>query len=535
MIILASLLGGIGLFLLGMSMMTEGLKLSAGNALRAILQRWTSSSLRGLLAGILITGIVQSSSAVTVATVGFVNAGLLTLSQAVWVIFGTNIGTTMTGWLVALVGIKINVNALALPLLGVGMLLRLMGGGHVRRAGIGTALAGFGAFFLGVSILQSGFADLAPRLAALDLARTDWLMVLGFVGLGAVLTLLTQSSSAAIAITLTATAGGVVPPHLAAATVIGTNIGTTSTALFAAIGATAAAKRVASAHILFNLMTGLLALALLPLLLRLSAMLIDLFGMTDGTPATLAVFHTLFNCLGVALIWPLTPRLIRFLSARYMSADEEIGRPRYLDATLTEVPALALRGLSLELARMTDIAFAMARRRVTASVSSVAPDPQQDGLLRLGLAVRDFIDKLNKNLLPEDVAAALPDMLRAVQHLEDLALASAEITPPPSLPSDTAREDWQKLQQAVLTSLAADDAPQALADRIAATEQSYQQIKRDLLRAGATGDMPVATMEEALRIVRRLRTSAEAAAKAQRRLYPWRNQAHVPDISFKQD
>src|SRR5690606_32995084 len=125
---IASLLGGIGLFLLGMQMMTEGLKLAAGNALRSILKSWTGTNLRGLLAGVLITALVQSSSAVTVASVGFVNAGLLTLSQAVWVIFGANVGTTTTGWLVALVGIKVDVGVLALPLLGIGMLLRLAAG-----------------------------------------------------------------------------------------------------------------------------------------------------------------------------------------------------------------------------------------------------------------------------------------------------------------------------------------------------------------------------------------------------------------------
>src|SRR5690606_36912135 len=171
---IASLLGGIGLFLLGMQMMTEGLKLAAGNALRSILKSWTGTNLRGLLAGVLITALVQSSSAVTVASVGFVNAGLLTLSQAVWVIFGANVGTTTTGWLVALVGIKVDVGVLALPLLGIGMLLRLAAGVNARRAGLGSAVAGFGAFFLGVGILQGAFSEIAPRIGEWSTGMSGW-------------------------------------------------------------------------------------------------------------------------------------------------------------------------------------------------------------------------------------------------------------------------------------------------------------------------------------------------------------------------
>jgi len=167
MMAILTLAGGIGLFLLGMGLLTDGLKIAAGGALRTLLQTWTKSSIRGFAVGVLITAVVQSSSAVTVATVGFVNARLLSLRRAVWVILGTNVGTTMTGWLVALVGVKVDVGALALPLIGIGMALALGAGERARIAGAGRALAGFGLFFLGVCVLQGGVQHEARMILSL--------------------------------------------------------------------------------------------------------------------------------------------------------------------------------------------------------------------------------------------------------------------------------------------------------------------------------------------------------------------------------
>ncbi|MEH0069503.1 Na/Pi symporter [Pannonibacter sp. Pt2-lr] len=161
---IALLLGGTGLFLAGMWMMTDGLKLAAGKALEGLLRSATGAPWRGVLAGIAVTAVVQSSSAVTVATIGFVNAGLLSLAQSVWVIFGTNIGTTMTGWLVATLGFKLDIVSLALPLLGAGMIIRVAAGSRGRLSGLGQAVAGFGAFFLGIGFLQQAFGDvIVPR------------------------------------------------------------------------------------------------------------------------------------------------------------------------------------------------------------------------------------------------------------------------------------------------------------------------------------------------------------------------------------
>ncbi len=252
MMLALELLGGIGLVLLGMSMLTDGLKLAAGDGLRAILRGWTRTPARGLISGALLTSLVQSSSAVTVATIGFVNAGLLTLRHAVWVIFGANVGTTITAWLVAMVGLKLDIGAFALPIIGFGVMAQMLGAKRPRLAGFGQALAGFGLFFLGIGILKGGFETLLPWFETLDLSDAGFFAPFAFLLFGIVLAALAQSSSAAIAIILTATAGGGLPLELAGAGIIGANIGTTSTAIFASAGATPAAKRVALSHIVFN-------------------------------------------------------------------------------------------------------------------------------------------------------------------------------------------------------------------------------------------------------------------------------------------
>ncbi|MDX2505609.1 MAG: Na/Pi symporter [Gammaproteobacteria bacterium] len=332
--------------MLAVTMITDGLKSAAGHALRNMLGKWTRSPAHGILSGLTITAIVQSSSAVTVATIGFVNAGLLSMYQALGVVYGSNIGTTMTAWLVAIIGFKINVEAFALPIIGLGMLLNLTGG-ESKRAPLGMALVGFGLFFIGIDVLQDAFDGL---VATIDLNRFTvqgvW-GVLMFVGIGFLMTVLTQSSSAAIAITLTATTGGVLGLYAAAAMVIGANVGTTSTAAIAVIGATSNAKRVAGAHIIFNVSTAIVALMTLPLLFLVVENTEKLLGLESVPAVTLAMFQTTFNILGVLLMFPLSRRLADFLEKRFVTQEEIEGRPRYLDKTVAVSPILAINALAL--------------------------------------------------------------------------------------------------------------------------------------------------------------------------------------------
>jgi phosphate:Na+ symporter len=526
--IFASLLGGIGLFLLGMWLMTDGLRQAAGSALRTILDRWTRSALRGFLAGFVITAIVQSSSAATVATVGFVNAGLLTLRQAVWVVIGANVGTTMTGWIVALVGIKLDVGALAMPLLGIGMLLRLIAGRRPRLAGLGQALAGFGAFFLGIAILQESFTGLAPQLTGLDLEGFGWLTLLAFLGFGTLVTVLTQSSSAAIAITLTASATGSIPLPLAAAAVIGTNIGTTSTALFAVLGATAAARRVALAHILFNLFASAAALLLLSPLLWLSRSLaLNVLG-TDDLPTILAAFHTLFNFSGALLIWPFTGRLMAFLDRRFVSPAERLATPQYLDATLAGVPQLALEAVAMELTRLAAMTFRFARAALAAGRGGPGQghDEEYEGLQQLGQRIRQYVSGLGNVAGEGEAGDALGDLIRATQHLDDLIATSHALVVHTGGAATVTEIAWQELRDAAAAPLALDEEGRPVFTSAAGmtaqslrVDEAYQAIKGELLNAAARGRLAIPEMEKALGRAQLMRRCAELALKASRRLY----------------
>lgn len=525
------ILGGIGLFLIGVRMMTEGLKLAAGGFLQRILASATSSPLRGLGAGIFITALVRSSSAVTVATIGFVNAGLLTLAPAVWVVFGTNIGTTTTAWLVVLAGTGFEAATMALPMVGIGMILGLASARRPRLGGLGQAIAGFGVFFLGIGFLQDGFDDVTPLLATLDLDPNAWLAVPAFVLLGFGLTVVTQSSSAAIAIALTASAGGSVPLMLAAAAVIGTNIGTTSTAAFAAIGATAPARRVAAAHIIFNVVTALIALALLPWLVAASQTLAGWATGDGGITVTLAVFHTLFNCLGVLAIAGVAARLIEWLGTRFVTQEERIGQPRFLDDTLMGVPDLALRALVREVWRMADIAFEVARARISeneAARQRVAG--MHMGALRLGKEIRAVIGRLGGESLSEPVSTALPDIIRGVQHIEEVLRISNQTAPPPERDA-VAEKMLGPLRAQTLTALRPFDEPDlATGDEAAPQariEETYQDLKSRFLREAGRG-MDVATMEHGFLQSRLLRRVAEEALKARRRLDPWKT--HLEEV-----
>src|SRR6516162_7221971 len=304
-----SILGGVGLFLLGMTVMTDGLKTLAGSALRTVLGKAASTPLRGSFWGAVLTLLVQSSSATTMTTIGLVSAGLLSFSQGLGLVFGANVGTTGTGWLVALVGVRVSLTAAALPMIFAGALIKLLGSGRV--SGAGAALAGFALVLFGLTTLQQGMGGLAERLHPADLpavlsgpGATWWaglLGVLAMVAVGLVMTALMQSSTAAIAVTLSAHYAGAIGLDQACALIIGQNIGTATSSALAAIGASSTAKRLALAYILFKLIAALIALVLFPVVIPL---LVRASHTIDGV-TLLAGYHTAYNVVGVLVLMPL--------------------------------------------------------------------------------------------------------------------------------------------------------------------------------------------------------------------------------------
>jgi phosphate:Na+ symporter len=311
-----SVLGGVGLFLLGMGVMTSGLKAVAGSGLRTTLSKAAATPLSGAFWGAFITLIVQSSSATTMTTIGLVSAGLLTFSQGLALVFGANVGTTGTGWLVALIGVRVSLTAAALPMVFVGALLKLLGRGRVSAGG--GALAGFALLLYGLTTLQQGMGGLAERLHPSNLPAVygpgvSWwsslFAVLLLIVVGLAMTAVMQSSTAAIAVTLSAYFAGAVGLDQACALIIGQNIGTATSSALAALGASSTAKRLALAYILFKLIAALIALVLFPVTIPL---LVRASKTIDGV-TLLAGYHTAYNVIGVAVLLPLLDRFTRFV------------------------------------------------------------------------------------------------------------------------------------------------------------------------------------------------------------------------------
>ena len=331
-----TLLGALGMFLYGMNMMSAGLQKAAGNRLRGILSAITSNPLKGVATGVGITSIIQSSSATTVMVVGFVNAGLLTLAQAVGVIMGANIGTTVTAWLVSFLGFKADISILAVPLMALGFVMSLSKKDKYRN--MSEVIIGFSLLFLGLSLMKSSVPDLRQTPEVLQFI-TQWTdlgfgSVLIFLLVGTILTLVLQSSSATMALTLIMLSMGWIPFTAAAAMVLGENIGTTITANIAASIGNSNARRAALAHTFFNLFGVVWALILFtPFLALVGKMIVWIFGLPNPTEivftagldsssdeATAALYgvsmlHTLFNLFNTCILIWFTPLIVKAVSA----------------------------------------------------------------------------------------------------------------------------------------------------------------------------------------------------------------------------
>jgi phosphate:Na+ symporter len=324
--------GGIGLFLLGMLIFTDGLKHLAGGLLRRMLARFTRGPLSGAITGALATAVIQSSSATTVTAVGFVGAGLLTFTQALGIIFGANIGTTITGWLVAIIGFKLKLGLVVLPLLMLGVMMRLFASARLRH--IGWVLAGFSLLFIGIDMLQDGMAPLKGIVTPERFPADSYFGRLQLLAIGIAITLVTQSSSAGVATALVALGTGALNLPQAAAMVIGMDVGTTFTAALATLGGSTAMRRTGYAHVIYNLLTGVMAFFLLDLYVYFVHL--PLAASSSDAQVALVGFHTLFNALGVVLVLPFAAPFGRLVERLVPDAGPPL--LRHLDDRLLKDP-----------------------------------------------------------------------------------------------------------------------------------------------------------------------------------------------------
>ncbi|GER08629.1 Na/Pi cotransporter [Iodidimonas muriae] len=526
-ILVLETLGGLGLFLLAMSMLTDGLKAMAGTGLRNMLKKGTRSNLRGASLGALITAIVQSSSAVTVATIGFVNAGILAMPQALSIVFGANLGTTMTGWLVSLTGFDFRIEALALPLVALGTAFHMLAG-RSRFQGLGTALIGFGLFFLGLSILKDSFAGFGSQLDLAAFGSGDVRGIVIMLGIGFAVTAITQSSSASIALIITAASQGALSLPVAAAAIIGANLGTTSTAFLASIGATSAARRVAAGHIVFNGITASLALAILPLLILMVRHAGDFLGLEESAAATLALFHSFFNLLGIIVLLPFTNRIARFLNRFFKTAEDDVSRPKYLDNTLISMPVLALDALYQEVSRMHLLAAKLALAAFTpGSQKPAGIVGMAHAVTTLGDNISYYTTEISTNSMSRASALEFPLVLRTTRYLAETANLAPSASQLQHFMDELGDPHAKMALRTVLqsghfcVSLSAQKAvsdPLELDQALSRFQGDYAAAKSALLISGSNRTIDIAKLDLLLNDLRQMRRMVEQITKAARTL-----------------
>ena len=437
-----TLLGSLGLFLYGMTLMSEALQKVAGDKLRNILAAMTSNSLSRILTGLFITAVIQSSSATTVMVVSFVNAGLLSLVQSIGVIMGANIGTTFTAWLISLLGFKADIAILAIPLIGFGFAFMMCKA--KKKKSIGELIIGFALLFLGLSFLKNSVPDLQSSPEVLEFLQ-QWTgygfgSILVFVAIGTILTIVLQSSSATMALTLVMCNNGWIPFEMGAAMVLGENIGTTITANIAASVANVSARRAAMAHCVFNIFGVIWVLVLFHPFLFVVSRIIMGMGLDNplvagaspnSTLYAISMVHTLFNmCNTLVLVW-FTNQIAQFVTKIIKGKKEEgeVFRLQYIQGGVLNTAELSLNQAKEEIVHYADICR---RQYVYAKEAINETNPENfDSLYkklehyeqvtdRIELEIAKFLDQVKDGVISEESARRIQAMYKIISELESI-------------------------------------------------------------------------------------------------------------------
>ena len=347
---------GIAVFLFGMLSLEQGFQAFTGGTLERLLRRTTSSTGRSLLFGIVSTTLMQSSSLVSVITISFLSAGLITLTAGIGIIFGANLGTTTGAWLVAGFGLKVNIAAYAMPMLAFGIILIFQSSRSLK--GIGYILAGLGFLFLGIHYMKEGFDAFKDTINLAEYAVAGYPGVLLFTLIGILATVVMQSSHATLVLTITALAAGQITYENALALAIGANVGTTITAILGAMSANEAGKRLAAAHLVFNVLTGAIAIVFIYQLVALVNGLSSMVGIAGGDyTLKLAVFHSIFNLLGIIVTLPMLNFLVVNLEKFIPEKKPEVDQPKYLSDSSAVFPGTAVEAVRMESLRVYEAAL----------------------------------------------------------------------------------------------------------------------------------------------------------------------------------
>lgn len=436
-----NLIGALGFFIFGMKVMSDGIQKAAGNRMRKILSSMTRNRFLGVFTGFLITALVQSSSATSVMTVSFVNAGLLTLIESAGVMMGANIGTTITAWLVSIFGFKVKIVAIALPIIAVGFPMLFAKRNNIRFWG--EFMIGFALLFMGLDALKDTVPDLRnnPEVLAFlaDYAHMGILSAILFVAVGTLLTVIIQSSSAAMALTITMCFQGWIPFEIAAPMVLGENIGTTITATIAAIVGNVYAKRSARIHTLFNVIGVMWMIFAYPLFLKaISYVMVNQMGMpspfdsSESIPIALSYFHTTFNVINVLLLVWFVPTLVKIATRLVPSKGEqdEEYHLKYIGRGLMNAPGLELLEARQEVANFGDMIENMGKR-LRKLTDKDKPNKQYKQIEKIynmettsdtmEQEISNYIIKVGEGLLTEKASLEIRSVFSIIHDLERIA------------------------------------------------------------------------------------------------------------------
>ena len=419
---IVTVLGGLGMFLLGIHHLTEGLKGLAGDSLRQALQRLVGGRFSAVVSGVIFTVLIQSSTAATLTVIGFVSAGLVTFPQAVGVIMGATLGTTSTPWIVAVFGLRLRIASAAMPLLGIGALLWLVGRGRWRS--LGAILAGFGLLFVGIDYLQNGMAGTSWDLEAFAGSGPAARWILAFIGM--VMTFIMQSSSAAAAATLVALDAGSLTFQQGCAMIVGQSVGSAATTAIAAVGGGLAVRRSALAHVVFSLAVGMLSLSFLGPLTAVAEWMGGKLGDSGGVLA-LASFSSLFKLAGILIFYPWLDGFARLIE-RMTGPGRETAVDR-LQPTLAEAGgAVALEAAWRAVLEIATGTVDTLRRRLAGE--PVTYTPATDVVRQ----TEQFLTSLS--LETTDLKTIGPRLVRLTHALDHLTELDADLAQMPATPGD---------------------------------------------------------------------------------------------------
>lgn len=375
---ISMILGGIALFLIGMEYMEGGFKAFSGGLLERVLEKSTNNTPKAITTGFLATAIVQSSSLISIIVISFLSAELITLTSAVGVIFGSNIGTTATAWLVSIFGLKIKISVYAMPMIIMGILIPLF----LKESswkGIASIFIGLGIIFLGIGYMKEGFESLKEGINLAQYAMAGYAGIFVYLLVGAVATVVIQSSSATMAIIITALATGQIDYANALALAIGANVGTTVTAVLGALKSNENGKRLAVAHFIFNITTGIIAIAFIYQLAELVDYLAVIVGIgIENYTMKLALFHTIFNIIGVLAVSPFISSIVKYLNTLFVPKGANKGKQKYLDDAVLALPSTALSAIIMETKHLYENAFDIITHGLNLKKSNLLSDMELD-------------------------------------------------------------------------------------------------------------------------------------------------------------